>query len=71
LLTADFADSNAKFFAKYVDPAHATAFARGFARFAKNIPAIPVEHLRERIERARASIRLLPHEQGAMAGSAG
>jgi hypothetical protein len=53
---------NAKFFTKYVDPAHATAFARGFTRFARAVPAVSADDIQTRIEKARANMKLKPHE---------
>ena len=53
-----FAESNAKFFSRYVDPGHATEFASDFSRFEQSIPEIPVEAIEARIEKARAAVAL-------------
>ena len=53
-----FEESNAQFFSRYIDPAHATDFDFDFTRFAQSIPKVPIETIEARIQRARAAVAL-------------
>jgi hypothetical protein len=59
-----FAESNATFFSRYVDPGHARDFAPDFARFAMSIPEIPPEAIEARIQKARAVVTRRQERRG-------